>query len=259
MLDRIFLIRHGFRMSSTLWVSDTTGLARDPPLTAHGIDQIKSLAAHLAALPEQDRPELIISSPYQRCVNSAAPLADALKVRLCVEPGIAEWYPPVSEGKGRHPAPPSGADLADERVDKTWTPVLYPPPQGETIVALRARMQETVRRIEQRCDVLGVRRVALVAHAATNIALGQVLTQNGVQGASEHYIYAATASMSEFVHKTDGWVCVRNGDTSYLPNGSEREWDFSFLPENVTEPGMRMGWHDPHAPQDESLIFVSKL
>ncbi|WFD34466.1 hypothetical protein MCUN1_001307 [Malassezia cuniculi] len=232
---------------------------RDPPLTAHGVDQVGYLAEHLAGLPEDERPQLIVSSPYQRCVNSAAPLAEALGVRLCVEPGMAEWYPPVAGGAGRHPTPPSGSDLGDERVDTSWTPLLYPSPSGETLDALRARMQEVLRRIEARCSELGVERVALVAHAATNIALGQVLVQRGIEGAGQHTIHAATASTSEFKRAGEHWKMLRNGDTSYLPDGSEREWDFSFLPENVTEPGMPADWEDPHKPKDAKLVFIAKL
>lgn len=258
MLDRLFLVRHGFRMSSTLWVGSTTGLERDPPLTAHGVEQIRHLAAHVAALPPAERPELVISSPYQRCVNSAAPLAHALCARLCAEPGLGEWYPPLSSG-ARHPAPPSAAHLADERVCGAWTPLLYPPPRGESIDGLRARMHEVLRRIEARCAAWGVRRVVLVAHAATNIALAQVLLAGGVRGAAAHAVHAATASTTEFVRTPRGWACVRNGDTAYLPDGSEREWDFSFLPDNPTEPGMPPEWDDPHAPADVSLVFVSKL
>lgn len=54
-----------------------TGIPTDPELTSYGVDQAKQLAAYLANLGEK-KPDLLISSPYYRCVQTSEPLAVAL-------------------------------------------------------------------------------------------------------------------------------------------------------------------------------------
>jgi len=42
-------------------------------------------------------------------------------------------------------------------------------------------------------------------------------------------VHTGTASLGEYVRSTKGpgrWECVRNGDTSFLVNGEERNWWF---------------------------------
>lgn len=262
MLTTVYVARHGFRMSSTLWRDGNMNLERDPPLTAHGQNQVRDLARFFGAMPPDERPQVVVSSPYTRCLQTAAPVARELRCKLFVEPGIAEWYPPVSDGdQGVHPSPPSArhvqASFPDVAAD--WTPLLYPDPAGDSIPGLHRRMIECFRRLEVRCTALGVSRVLLVAHAAPIIALGRMLLADGDFAAAQAInIRAGTASLSEYKRSGERWECLRNGDTSFLPHGAEREWDFSFVPDNVTEAGMRAGWVDPHEPEDPSLIFRGK-
>lgn len=58
----IYLARHGFRLSweTREWASPT-GVPRDPPLSAHGVDQAKELASWFARLPEEQRPQAVVS------------------------------------------------------------------------------------------------------------------------------------------------------------------------------------------------------
>lgn len=85
-IKTIYLARHGFRLSwvrrvgasplparcpanarsrlgqeTTIW-NAPTNTPRDPPLSAHGVDQAKELAMWFAALPAPERPQRIISS-----------------------------------------------------------------------------------------------------------------------------------------------------------------------------------------------------
>lgn len=64
-----------------------TGRPRDPVLTAHGVDQVKKMAEFFRNLPENQRPQMIISSPYYRCVQTAGPTAEALDLDIHIEPG----------------------------------------------------------------------------------------------------------------------------------------------------------------------------
>lgn len=259
MLDTVYFARHGFRMSTAHFSSVGMQLARDPPLTAHGEEQVRDLAAKLASLPENERPQLVISSPYTRCIQTARPSAQAIHCALCIEPGLAEWYPPVPEQeRGKHPSPPSAEHVRKHftGVSDRWSPVLYPDPRGESIDDLKARALECLRRIDARCAEWKVSRVLLVGHAAPGIALGKMLQADGdIRRARSFDIRAGTASLSKYVLKEGKWEQVYNGDTSYLPNGSEREWDFSYVPENITESGLRPDWKDPYAPKDAALVF----
>lgn len=60
---KLFIVRHGFRLNwvNSYWKSET-GLARDPPLAAYGVEQVQQLAEYLASI--ENRPTLIFSSPY---------------------------------------------------------------------------------------------------------------------------------------------------------------------------------------------------
>lgn len=88
--DFVFYVaRHGHRMQwrgNELNLSPT-GRPRDPVLTAHGVDQVKHMAKFFRGLPEHKRPQMIISSPYYRCVQTAGPTAEALDLSIHIEPG----------------------------------------------------------------------------------------------------------------------------------------------------------------------------
>lgn len=131
--------------------------------------------------------------------------------------------------------------------------------------------------IERRCEERGWKRVLLVSHAATIIALGRGLLDHG-EGNEEagpstpktdwstgsgREIGAGTAGLSLYVrqdspclplssthyttssptavlppHPSSTWQQLLNGWCGHLPNGVEREWTFADIPGNVEEPGM---------------------
>lgn len=260
MLDTIYICRHGFRMNwvggETFW---PTGRPRDPVLTAHGQNQAQALAEYMAALPEGERPELIVSSPYYRCLQTAAPTAKRLGIPMVCEPGVAEWFPPAPKHTGLHPAPASAATMQHHVPSLgapaiAWSPLLYPDSAGESQQALHARAHAILRLIQHRCTHLGYRRILICSHAATLIALGRALTQNPTK-----HIGAGTATLSLYkrtasVHDLDSapWTQVLNAHADFLPNGTERDWSFSHVPDNVTEPGMGIDWIDEERPAQPS-------
>lgn len=84
-----YVARHGHRMQwrgNELNLSPT-GRPRDPVLTAHGVDQVKKMAEFFKNLPAHQQPQMIISSPYYRCVQTAGPTAEALDLNIHIEPG----------------------------------------------------------------------------------------------------------------------------------------------------------------------------
>ncbi|WFD27327.1 hypothetical protein MNAN1_002323 [Malassezia nana] len=263
MLTTLYVVRHAHRMSHGTFRA-LSDVVRDPPLTARGEEQLGPLAHFFAEMPANEQPQLLVCSPYTRCLRTAMPIAEALPhVPLVVEPGLAEWFAPVwPESSGRHPSPRAAEHVAPlfPRVDTRWTPLLYPDPMGESLPQVHARMKELSRRIAERCKAWQVERVACITHAAPAIALGRMLQTNGTFEDVAHLeVRAATASVSKYVKEGDVWRIVYNGATDFLPNGEERAWDFSFVPSNNTEPGMGPEWHDPYEPHDASLLYRAKL
>ena len=268
MLNTIYVARHAHRMAND--ELKLSSIPRDPMLTARGEEQKHEFAAFFDSMSCEERPQLVICSPYTRCIKTALPLVKSLGLELCVEPGLAEWFAPVwPTHTGKHPSPRAAEHVAPHfpAVSLRWTPLLYPNPDGESIPALHMRMRECVRRIDDRCTAWGIDRVLLVSHAASAIALGRMLqTQGTFEDVCDKPIHAATASLSKYVCKRDAsrnaadqvWSQEYNGATWFLKNGAEREWNFTFVPDNTTEPGMGPMWIDPYAP-DPSLVYRTKL
>ncbi|GAA6043177.1 hypothetical protein JCM8097_008711 [Rhodosporidiobolus ruineniae] len=197
-LEQVYICRHGFRLSweTTTWTSPT-GIPRDPPLSAHGVDQAKELAAFLKReLGVSSREEAekegvwIISSPLYRCVQTATPTADALDLPIHIEPGFGEWYLPVR--RGLHPAlatsdflqrffprvspSPSTSDAPSSDSSSpplTWSPLLTPPRTGESIRALHARCSTLLTSLIPALEARGCKNLVLFSHAATVIALSR--------------------------------------------------------------------------------------
>jgi len=91
---RLLLVRHGDRFDfaqKEQWqdiCAEHGHPISDPPLSALGHTQARETAAEL----ERRGVELILCSPYTRTIQTAAPLADACSLRICVEPGLAEFH-----------------------------------------------------------------------------------------------------------------------------------------------------------------------
>jgi broad specificity phosphatase PhoE len=88
-MSRIYLIRHA-KPAST-WGGDDD----DPGLDETGRAQAQAAAAWLLALPADERPTRVVTSPLRRCRETAQPFADALGVIATVEPGVGEIPTPA--------------------------------------------------------------------------------------------------------------------------------------------------------------------
>ena len=89
-MSRIHMIRHG-RPGSTWGEAD-----QDPGLDAVGAEQARAVANALLALPENERPSRVVSSPLRRCRETAQPLADALGVGVEIDPRVGEIPTPAA-------------------------------------------------------------------------------------------------------------------------------------------------------------------
>jgi len=85
-----WIVRHGERIDVVEpdWLQ-TTSRPHDPPLTEHGGQQAAATGAHLQQLG--DRVDYVYTSPFLRCVQTAALIAKSIGVPLRVEPGLCEW------------------------------------------------------------------------------------------------------------------------------------------------------------------------
>ena len=159
MLTTLYVARHAHRMNHSEFRSEQASVPRDPPLTARGEEQIHDLAAFFARMPADEQPQLIICSPYTRCVRTALPIHEKLGLELCIEPGLAEWFGPVwPKDTGLHPSPRTAEHLVPQfpTISTRWKPLLYPDPRGESIPGVHERMRELMRRINERCSAWGL-------------------------------------------------------------------------------------------------------
>ncbi|WVQ76969.1 hypothetical protein IAR50_006648 [Cryptococcus sp. DSM 104548] len=186
MLEHIYVCRHGFRSN---WVDPNiktgpTGMNRDPPLAAHGLHQSSHLASYLSSPAETSpypTPEIVFSSPFYRCIQTALPTAQALglvlnegedgwedetldsgapqeqsqqggkkgrrrsKKGLHLEHGLSEWYSPCYPGTGIHPRPGPPQSLIPlfppGSINPAYSSTYYPSRYGESLKGLHERME----------------------------------------------------------------------------------------------------------------------
>lgn len=190
-----------------------TGIAADPALTAHGVDQAKELAAHLITL---DPPiERVFSSPYYRCLQTVQPFVDLLATSdhpgnpaILAETGLSEWY---GSAPFEHPtsAPPHTLKTFFPAFDINYEPAVAPSRTGETIAQLHDRVALALDAIIKRCDESGVRAVLLCSHAATIIAIGRVLTGIMPENVETEDFNAFTCGLSVYTRKSSETIPAR--------------------------------------------------
>jgi broad specificity phosphatase PhoE len=98
MPSRVYLVRHA--RPSHVW----GGGAEDPGLDDLGVTQARSAAKQLLSLPAAERPGRIVSSPMRRCLETAAPLADALGMAVEIDPLVGEIPTPADLESAERPA-----------------------------------------------------------------------------------------------------------------------------------------------------------
>lgn len=91
-VSALYLIRHG--QPSSGWGSADA----DPGLDPEGEAQAEAASRRLLELPIDVRPIRVASSPLRRCLETAAPLADALGVRVEIVPEVGEIPTPAALG-----------------------------------------------------------------------------------------------------------------------------------------------------------------
>lgn len=134
----VLLIRHG----ENDWVGTHRLAGRTPGvhLNEKGVAQTARLAEQLAGLPIS----AVYSSPLERCLQTAQPVANALGLPVIPEPGVIE----VDYGGWQ------GGDLRELAKTAEWQLVQHHPssfrfPEGETLYQVQARAVWAVERLRQ--------------------------------------------------------------------------------------------------------------
>ena len=146
----VLLVRHG----ENEWVSSgrLAGRAPEVHLNDKGRAQAQALAVMLAKQPIR----AVYSSPLERCVETAQPLADVLSLPVCADPGLLE----VDYGDWM------GAELKELSKLPEWSKVQHFPssfrfPGGET---LRETQQRAVGAVERLAAAHPNQTIVLFSH-----------------------------------------------------------------------------------------------
>jgi len=231
MIDKIYITRHGFRSLWTLGYNarSETGIPKDEALTEYGEAQSLELANYLSALPLNERPTAIFSSPYYRCLQTARPISKALNIPVYVEHGLSEWRSELLRTGLHHPhLPASTLKGYFPEIDDTWAPVWLPSRNGENIELLHDRMagftETFIPEVERRLPEEKHARILLISHAAPIIGLARHLL-----GDRELPLRPGCCSLTEAVPKKDGgWTATALGDGTHLSEAMSdwRQWGF---------------------------------
>lgn len=96
-MARIYLIRHG--RPAAAWGEGSA----DPGLDALGAQQAQVARDWLLSRPPAERPQAVVSSPLQRCKETARPTAVALGVPILTEARVGEIPTPASLSDAERP------------------------------------------------------------------------------------------------------------------------------------------------------------
>eukprot|EP00742_Colponemidia_sp_Colp-10_P003094 GILJ01003297.1.p1 GENE.GILJ01003297.1~~GILJ01003297.1.p1 ORF type:complete len:254 (+),score=24.88 GILJ01003297.1:35-763(+) len=119
-----FIVRHGERADDVMLAATPIERVHDPHLTAKGIRQ-----AHVSALrmkSEASGPVVVFSSPFLRCVQTAAEIARVFDCKVKVEKGLSEfllesWFPEDPRSNLTIHAVSEEAQVQDLRIDLDYS------------------------------------------------------------------------------------------------------------------------------------------
>lgn len=210
--------------------------ARDPdmPLSRLGEQQADALGAALGALPADQRPTVVLCSPYERAYRTACRAVDA--GRLGLEPvrderlrerdlGVLDGY----TGQGIRAAFP------DEAARRDWVgKFYYRPPGGESWADVAGRFRAVLDLVERR---YAGERVLVVSHQAVLMCARYVL-----EALTEQEILhidrreqLANAGLLRYRYAPDGQPCLETvNDTTHL---DRQDTPVTEEPDAATTPG----------------------
>jgi probable phosphoglycerate mutase len=185
----------------------------DVPLSELGRKQAASLGRRLQDLPESERPDLVLTSPFLRARQTAEIAMSELAVRTRVDERLRDRDLGVLDlhtVKGIRSAFPEEAKRR-KRHGKFY----YRPPGGESWTDVALRLRGVLREVEQ--DDPG-RRVLIFAHDVVVSMVRYIVEDLDekalLEGAANSPI--GNASLSSW-HRRDGvWTCETYNDSSHI-------------------------------------------
>lgn len=171
-----------------------TGIPGDSPLSPHGILQSKELAHYLLSLDTQ--PDLVVSSPYYRCVETAYYVSNLLDVPLYTDRGLGEWFDytnndasmlggtPSFRSRDTEIHPPSDVETLNKlfinNIKSTWKDCIDPytdemvEKRGETKDEMFARTRQFLHVLDRQVseEIPDAENILLLTHAPIKISLG---------------------------------------------------------------------------------------
>jgi probable phosphoglycerate mutase len=200
---RILAIRHG----ETDWNVDTRLQGHlDIPLNDMGLRQAEHLAR---ALAEREVVDAIYASDLSRAHTTAQAIAQAMGRTVSTHAGLRERHFGVFQGR-------TFAEVEAELPDHAWhwrkrTPDWTPPEGGESLLALRERIVNTV-------DELAARhtgeQIVLVAHGGVLDILYRAATRLDLQAPRTWQL--TNTAVNRLLWTPQGLSLVGWGDTSHL-------------------------------------------
>jgi transcription factor C subunit 7 len=215
----------------TAHVRSPTGIAADPALTAHGVDQAKELATHLLTVAPPI--EKVYSSPYYRCLQTIEPFVKLRQQEngsdtkidhsIRAEHGLAEWFGSAPFDHPR-PAPISMLKEMFPSLDENYASLIVPEKKGESLLELYARTSKALQAVIAQCDAEGVKSIIICSHAAALIAMGRVLTGQIPEDPESDDFRAFTCGLSTY-RRTNAPTSTGSSTGSYRPLATPRDPD----------------------------------
>lgn len=195
------LIRHG----QTAWNKEERFRGRtDLPLNETGLSQAQQIARSLRSEPIK----AIYSSPLQRSVATAAPLASALGLAVTPLSGLNDLN--LGEWQGQSP------DEVAARYPDVYPRWLSAPhtvriPGGESLDDVRERVAATLDELDARHNE---DRIVLVSHQAVNKVLLPLVL--GLDNSAYWRIVQDNGCLNRFVRRDGQYVVISINDTCHL-------------------------------------------
>jgi broad specificity phosphatase PhoE len=206
----LWLVRHGESMGNVADAhAQRAGAGRldldirdpDVPLSDTGRSQAEALGAWLAALPEDQRPTAVLSSPFKRALTTAQLATADLGIRVRTDERLRERDFGAFDGM-------TGAGIREQYPDEAARRDLlgkfyYRPPGGESWadVALRIRSLLATEGLRHDCE-----RLVVVAHQAVIMVFRYVLEELTEQEllAVDREEQVANASLTSYEREESG-------------------------------------------------------
>ena len=202
MAQIVWLTRHGNRQDfvDPDWPK-TAERPHDPGLSPDGIQQAKHLGRRL----EGEGIAHLFASPFLRCVQTAHYVAEALDLRIYLEPGVAEWM--NTEWFPAYPETLRLEQLAEryDRIDLSYSPRAHPDyPESEEEAMNRAGATARALADTHRRPILIVGHGVSVAGAAAGLVEDARVEE------------CALCSLFKIVRDERAWMMELTGDVSHL-------------------------------------------